>query len=94
MGVKYLFIFKLIIIILKYLINNIKYNINNMNYENRINEFNKYHYIIIINKKAIILGSSNDLNEALEITDNYIQKMLDHTEKLQPYLTSMKIDYP
>ena len=45
-----------------------------MNYESKVNEFNKYHYIIIINKKAIILGSSNDLNEALEITDNYIQK--------------------
>lgn len=29
----------------------------------------------------------------LQIPDNYIQKMLDHTEKLQPYLTSMKIDY-
>lgn len=73
MGVKYLFIFKLIIIILKYLINNIKY-INNMNYENRINEFYKYHYIIVIGKKAALLGSSNDFKEALEITDNYIQK--------------------
>lgn len=29
----------------------------------------------------------------LQIPDNYIQKMLDHTEKLQPYLTSIKIDY-
>ena len=28
-----------------------------------------------------------------QITDSYIQKMLDHTEKLRPYLTSMKIDY-
>ena len=73
MGVKYLFIFKLIIIILKYLINNNTYFII-MNYENKINEFNKYHYIIVIGKKAAILGSSNDLKEALEITDDYIQK--------------------
>ena len=45
-----------------------------MNYENKINEFNKYHYIIVIGKKAALLGSSNDFKEALEITDNYIQK--------------------
>jgi len=28
-----------------------------------------------------------------QIPDSYIQKMLDHTDKLRPYLTSMKIDY-
>ncbi|MGK7918473.1 MAG: putative 2-dehydropantoate 2-reductase [Trichodesmium sp.] len=28
-----------------------------------------------------------------QIPDSYIQKMLDHTDKLPPYLTSMKIDY-
>lgn len=28
-----------------------------------------------------------------QIPDSYIQKMLDHTDKLKPYLTSMKIDY-
>ncbi|WP_293141187.1 2-dehydropantoate 2-reductase [Okeania sp. SIO3I5] len=28
-----------------------------------------------------------------QIPDSYIQKMLDHTNKLRPYLTSMKIDY-
>ncbi|MGB3512039.1 MAG: putative 2-dehydropantoate 2-reductase [Microcoleaceae cyanobacterium] len=28
-----------------------------------------------------------------QIPDSYIQKMLDHTDKLKPYLTSMKVDY-
>ncbi len=28
-----------------------------------------------------------------QIPDSYIQEMLDFTDKLQPYLTSMKIDY-
>ena len=28
-----------------------------------------------------------------QIQDSYVQEMLDHTDKLQPYLTSMKIDY-
>ena len=28
-----------------------------------------------------------------QIPDSYIQKMLDHTDQLKPYLTSMKIDY-
>ncbi len=27
------------------------------------------------------------------IDDHFIQKMLDHTEKMKPYLTSMKLDY-
>ena len=27
------------------------------------------------------------------IDDSFIKKMLDHTEKMKPYLTSMKLDY-
>ena len=55
-----------------------------------------------------IMGNANTINLVVEIMqevlegakscqrqipDTYIQKMLDHTKKLQPYLTSMKIDY-
>ena len=55
-----------------------------------------------------IMGNANTINLVVEIMqevlegakscqrqipDSYIQKMLDHTKKLQPYLTSMKIDY-
>ena len=55
-----------------------------------------------------IMGNANMINLVVEIMqevlegakscqrqipDTYIQKMLDHTKKLQPYLTSMKIDY-
>jgi 2-dehydropantoate 2-reductase len=27
------------------------------------------------------------------LPDNYIELMLDHTDKMRPYLTSMKLDY-
>ena len=55
-----------------------------------------------------IMGNANTINLVVEIMqevlegakscqrqipDTYIQKMLDHTKKLQPYVTSMKIDY-
>ncbi|MDE5121535.1 MAG: putative 2-dehydropantoate 2-reductase [Trichodesmium sp. St19_bin1] len=55
-----------------------------------------------------IMGNANTINLVVEIMqevlegakscqrqipDSYIQKMLDHTKELQPYLTSMKIDY-
>jgi len=45
-----------------------------MDYKNIINKSNKYHYILIIGKKAGVLGSSNSKRKALEEAIEVIEK--------------------
>ena len=45
-----------------------------MDYKNIIDKSKKYHYILIVGKKAGVLGSSNSKKKAKEEVDNMIMK--------------------
>lgn len=45
-----------------------------MNYENLVDKFKKYHYIIVVGKKAAPLGSSNSSKEAVKLAEEFILK--------------------
>ena len=45
-----------------------------MDYEKLVEEFKKYHYIIVIGKKAGVLGASNTPKEAKKIAEELINK--------------------
>jgi hypothetical protein len=45
-----------------------------MDYENLVDKFKKYHYIIVVGKKAALLGSSNSSKEAIKLAEDFILK--------------------
>ena len=45
-----------------------------MDYENLVDKFKKYHYIIVVGKKAALLGSSNSSKEAVKLAEDFILK--------------------
>ena len=45
-----------------------------MDYENLVDKFKKYHYIIVVGKKAALLGSSNSSKESVKLAEDFILK--------------------